>query len=425
MRNPVVCVKLELRLRLEAAEQPTSGSPLSLSQFCAGRRRQSRLCVLLIVGERIPRGPISAIRSRCFPKRKTWVLKQLIDKIKIVSANHRPNFFWVKAHVGVAGNEEADKQAKLATRKNTVDSRVPRSHNTLKSDIRRNIIEEWQNEWASTTKGPQTHQYLPKVSTKIKTFHPLIIQFLSGHGRFPSYFKRFGITDNPALRLRNFEKASTKLKRAEKTSNLSSDSDFNENRRKYEDPIQNTPSTSWQNPQLPSTSHCTSHNFPPVTPAHMDNQVSSSNKAFQRKVLRTLVEIKEDQAELHSMIQSITKVGSCSVIPEECVFPVNSSEELNLFNEYLYDREKFSQFEIQKLLTESDKEELETQKVQDEEKEDSYTDVPENIEEGEEDSYSEQNDTYSSADKCGEERQDQYVAFRKHRNKIFRDNGHR
>ncbi|KAF8767502.1 Retrovirus-related Pol polyprotein type-1 like protein [Argiope bruennichi] len=94
-------------------------------------------------------------------------------------------------------NEEADKQAKLATRKDTVDSRVPRSHNTLKSDIRRNIIEEWQNEWASTTKGPQTHQYLPKVSTKIKTFHPSIIQFLSGHGMFPSYFKKFGITDNP------------------------------------------------------------------------------------------------------------------------------------------------------------------------------------------------------------------------------------
>ncbi|KAF8789494.1 Retrovirus-related Pol polyprotein type-1 like protein [Argiope bruennichi] len=126
---------------------------------------------------------------------------------------------WSTCAEVVAGNEEADKQAKLATRKNTVDSRVPRSHNTLKSDIRRNIItvdsrvprshdilksdirrniiEEWQNEWASTTKGPQTHHYLPKVSTKIKTFHPLIIQFLSGHGRFPSYFKRFGITDNP------------------------------------------------------------------------------------------------------------------------------------------------------------------------------------------------------------------------------------
>ncbi|KAF8782029.1 Retrovirus-related Pol polyprotein type-1 like protein [Argiope bruennichi] len=140
---------------------------------------------------------LSLLTALASLKRKTWILKQLIDKIKIVNTNHRPSFFWVKAHIGVTGNEEVDKQAKLATRKNTVDSPVPRSHNTLKADIHQNIIEEWQNEWASTTKGPQTHQYFPKVSTKIETFHPLIIQFLSGHGRFPSYFQKFGITDNP------------------------------------------------------------------------------------------------------------------------------------------------------------------------------------------------------------------------------------
>ncbi|KAF8782026.1 Retrovirus-related Pol polyprotein type-2 like protein [Argiope bruennichi] len=67
----------------------------------------------------------------------------------------------------------------------------------MKADIRRNIIAEWQNEWASSTKGPQTHQYIPTVSTKRKSYQPFIIQFLSGLGRFPSYFKKFGITNNP------------------------------------------------------------------------------------------------------------------------------------------------------------------------------------------------------------------------------------
>ncbi|GFU55825.1 hypothetical protein NPIL_80541 [Nephila pilipes] len=52
-------------------------------------------------------------------------------------------------------------------------------------------------------------------------------------------------------------------------------------------------------------------------------------------------------------------------------------------------------------------------------KEDSDTDTSESIEEREEDSYSEQNDTNSSAVECGDERQKQYVALRIHKNKII------
>ncbi|XP_055938049.1 uncharacterized protein LOC129968221 [Argiope bruennichi] len=140
---------------------------------------------------------LSLLSALASPNRKSWILKQLADKIKTVNTHRRLSFFWVKAHIGVVGNEEADKQAKLGTDKNTIDSPVPRSHNTMKADIRRNIIAEWQNEWASNAKGPQTHKYIPTVSTKRKSYHPFIIQFLSGHGRFPHYFNKFGIAYNP------------------------------------------------------------------------------------------------------------------------------------------------------------------------------------------------------------------------------------
>ncbi|KAF8779591.1 Retrovirus-related Pol polyprotein type-1 like protein, partial [Argiope bruennichi] len=131
------------------------------------------------------------------PKRKSGMLKQLADKIKSVNSHRRLSFHWVKAHIGVEGNEVADKQAKYGTDKNSIDSHVPRSHGTLKADIRRCILAEWQNEWAYSSKGPQTHKYFPNVSTKRKSFHPFLILFLSGHGRFPYYFNKFGITNDP------------------------------------------------------------------------------------------------------------------------------------------------------------------------------------------------------------------------------------
>ncbi|XP_055947096.1 uncharacterized protein LOC129980741 [Argiope bruennichi] len=139
---------------------------------------------------------LSLLTALASPNRKSWMLKELADKIKTVNSHRRLSFHWVKAHIDVVGNEEADKQAKHGTEKNTIDSHVPRSHNTMKADIRQNILAEWQNEWASSTKGPQTHKYLPNVSTKRKSYHPFIIQFLSGHGRFPHYFNKFGITNN-------------------------------------------------------------------------------------------------------------------------------------------------------------------------------------------------------------------------------------
>ncbi|KAF8782028.1 Retrovirus-related Pol polyprotein type-1 like protein [Argiope bruennichi] len=140
---------------------------------------------------------LSLLTALASPKRKSWMLKQLVDKIKTVNSHRRLSFHWAKAHIGVVGNEEADKQAKHGTEKNTIDSPVPRSHGTLRADIRRNILAEWQNEWAFSTKGPQTHKYLPNVSTKRNSYHPFLIQFLSGHGRFPYYFNKFCITNDP------------------------------------------------------------------------------------------------------------------------------------------------------------------------------------------------------------------------------------
>ncbi|CAL1301933.1 unnamed protein product [Larinioides sclopetarius] len=157
----------------------------------------------------------------------------------------------------------------------------------------------------------------------------------------------------------SYERARRKLKKAEDTSNLSSESEANESRRKrrkrnedssravdadlidYEYPLLPMPVSLHR--QLPSTSSFTSHDPPLPTPP-MNTQPSSSNEAFQRKVLRLLEEIKEDQAELRAMIQSSSKIATNSSIPEDFTLPLNSPEELHEFNEYLLNKENFSRF---------------------------------------------------------------------------------
>ncbi|GBN96149.1 Putative protein in type-1 retrotransposable element R1DM [Araneus ventricosus] len=101
---------------------------------------------------------------------------------------------WVKAHVGVTGNERADEYAKLATNQATIDCVCSKSKATITRLIRDELICQWQNRWENCGNGKHTQKYLPKVSFKIKQFSPEITQFLTAHGRFPAYFYRFNLS---------------------------------------------------------------------------------------------------------------------------------------------------------------------------------------------------------------------------------------
>jgi hypothetical protein len=61
----------------------------------------------------------------------------------------------VKAHVGIYGNEIADRLAKEATLNYYVTySRIPKS--AIKKDTRKETIRKWQRQWEETTKGAIT-----------------------------------------------------------------------------------------------------------------------------------------------------------------------------------------------------------------------------------------------------------------------------
>jgi hypothetical protein len=107
------------------------------------------------------------------PEQKNWKIK----------------FKWTKAHVGIYGNEIADRLAKKATQNHYVTySRIPRS--AIKKDTRKESIRKWQRQWEETKKGAITKEFIPSVERRLAvkwTLIPKVTTITTGHGNIQSY----------------------------------------------------------------------------------------------------------------------------------------------------------------------------------------------------------------------------------------------
>lgn len=91
----------------------------------------------------------------------------VLEILQILFMMHQENkivqFIWVPAHTGVAGNEAADKLAKQAMAKETIDMEIKYSKLEIKSIIKREINNNWQMYWDNEEKGRHLHSIQPVV----------------------------------------------------------------------------------------------------------------------------------------------------------------------------------------------------------------------------------------------------------------------
>ncbi|GBO01122.1 hypothetical protein AVEN_31197-1 [Araneus ventricosus] len=103
---------------------------------------------------------------------------------------------WVKAHIGVAGNEVADKAAKAASDRPSVDIHLGIPESSLKTSIRHLLLREWQDRWKDdNAKGRFTFNIFPEVKTNRCIDNRQLSQVVTNHGLCPYYLKKFNLRE--------------------------------------------------------------------------------------------------------------------------------------------------------------------------------------------------------------------------------------
>jgi len=133
-------------LELQEMETPTGGLAAIYRQQ-SGDRLSLKSCYA-----RLPNGKIrNKIRHLSM---KNWTI----------------HFTCVKAHIGIEGNETADKLAKAAAQdenQNIVFDRMPIT--SVASEINRKGPEQWQRHWSNTEKGAVCRSFFPRLEQRLKT----------------------------------------------------------------------------------------------------------------------------------------------------------------------------------------------------------------------------------------------------------------
>jgi hypothetical protein len=99
----------------------------------------------------------------------------LIDKLQR-DRGTQVEIRWVPAHIGIWGNEAADRAAKTAARAsrgapNVTQSKVYHLQTTLKTWIMRQTRAEWAYKWETEQRGRATYKYIQKPTHRVLRLH--------------------------------------------------------------------------------------------------------------------------------------------------------------------------------------------------------------------------------------------------------------
>lgn len=110
-----------------------------------------------------------------------YILEEIADQVQRLQDRGRPvTVRWIPAHVGIPGNEAADRAAKEATgwrddgRRHPPAAAPPKLHplkSTLRRWCKRQTEEAWAAQWKTEAKGRATYRHTPRPTKKVLQLH--------------------------------------------------------------------------------------------------------------------------------------------------------------------------------------------------------------------------------------------------------------
>ncbi|XP_067134112.1 uncharacterized protein [Centruroides vittatus] len=122
---------------------------------------------------------------------------ELINSIRqnIIIGINKIQLSWVKAHMGNIGNEKADNLANEASDLTLKEIYSKLSEQYIKREIKNKYLIIWQRRWEESRTGRELFEYLPDINQRVTNSYFIIhhknTRFLTGHGDFADYHRRF------------------------------------------------------------------------------------------------------------------------------------------------------------------------------------------------------------------------------------------
>ncbi|GBM31216.1 hypothetical protein AVEN_193346-1 [Araneus ventricosus] len=132
----------------------------------------------------------SSLKALLNQKSNSPIVRSIQDSLY---NTHNIRLGWIRAHVGHLGNEKADELAKEVIKSmEAAVLTVPLPRSNAKQDLKQQALAKWQRRWDDDINDRPTYEVIKKVGLRNHNWSRQLIQFITGHGPFPSYLFRFG-----------------------------------------------------------------------------------------------------------------------------------------------------------------------------------------------------------------------------------------